>query len=278
MLYAVLYALSIVLVNVGFTVVPLVFLPTGEMWPPMSLAVGLVFVIRDFAQRAIGHRILLVMLVGAILSYFMASPFVALASMTAFAVSETVDWGVYTFARRPLEQRILLSSLLSTPIDSAIFLTMIGHLSVSGVVAMTASKMLGALIVWRIMKPIVWDDWRGNDKPAMWLKRLVDFAGCRIDLHKFVDSDDVDCFHTHPAYCIRFIFWGGYVEEVEGGKLQTWYPGMIGLVKPSFSHRLHALRKGPSYSLWFRGPICAKVQLRGQGWPEGAVTKSGRKP
>jgi uncharacterized PurR-regulated membrane protein YhhQ (DUF165 family) len=146
------YIALIVAVNWGFTVVPLVKMPGGEMWPPLSLAVGFIFVVRDFAQREIGHRVLLAMLVGAALSYVMAAPYVAVASAAAFLVSELVDWLVYTVTRRPLSERILYSSLLGTPVDSVVFLWGIGHLSVTGVVAMTVSKMLGALVVWRLIR------------------------------------------------------------------------------------------------------------------------------
>jgi queuosine precursor transporter len=87
------------------------------------------------------------MLVGAVLSYFMASPAVAIASCAAYLVSELVDWAVYTFSKRPLDQRVLLSSALGTPIDSAVFLGLIGFFSVGGVLLMTASKMLAAFAV-----------------------------------------------------------------------------------------------------------------------------------
>jgi hypothetical protein len=132
-----------VLVNVGFMYVPLF-----HGWPPISLAVGLVFVLRDFAQREIGHKVILLMLVGAVLSYCMASPAVAVASCVAYLVGESVDWLVYTFAKRPLHDRVLLSSLLGTPLDSAVFLAMIGFFSITGVVLMTISKMIGASVVW----------------------------------------------------------------------------------------------------------------------------------
>jgi len=46
--YTIGYIVLIVLVNIGFTVVPLVPL-FGEMFPPMSLVVGLIFVARDYA-------------------------------------------------------------------------------------------------------------------------------------------------------------------------------------------------------------------------------------
>lgn len=150
--YAALYIVLIVLVNWGFTVVPLVDMPGGEKWPPMSLVVGLIFVARDYAQREIGHRVIIAMLVAAGLSYIMASPFVAVASLSAFLISEFADWAVYSFTRRPFSQRVLLSSAIGTPLDSVVFLAVIGHLSLAGVAAMTASKMLGALAVWWLVR------------------------------------------------------------------------------------------------------------------------------
>ena len=145
--FSLLYIVSVVLVNIGFVYAPL--LPIGgEMFPPMSLIVGVVFVLRDYSQREIGHGVLAAMGVGAALSYVMADPYVALASLVAFLISELVDWSVYTFTGRPLAQRILISSAISTPIDSVVFLEMIGHFSVLGFALMTCAKMLAALAIW----------------------------------------------------------------------------------------------------------------------------------
>ena len=119
------YIILIVAVNYGFSVVPLVpFMDV--MFPPMSLAVGLIFVARDFAQREIGHKVIGAMVIAGIVSYFMADPYVAIASIAAFAIS--------------------------TPLDSVVFLAIIGHLSFTGVVLMTLSKMVGAVVVWRMVK------------------------------------------------------------------------------------------------------------------------------
>ena len=126
--YSLAYVVSILIVNIGFVYIPPVPL-LGEMFPPMSLVVGLIFILRDFAQREIGHKVLIAMGIGAVLSYFMADPFVAVASVVAFAISELVDWGVYTFTKRPLKDRILLSSALGTPVDSAVFLLILGFFS-----------------------------------------------------------------------------------------------------------------------------------------------------
>lgn len=136
------------------------------------------------------------------------------------------------------------------------------------------------------MSAINWDDWRGSldGRPAMWIKRLGKVFGCRVDLHKFVRADDPECFHTHPAWAIRIVLWGGYLEEVRGeenkhGWYPVWkvgrWPGYIGIIRPSFCHRIDWLKKGASYSLWLRGPICADVELRGNGWPPPAAGTGG---
>jgi len=150
--FSALYIVLIVAVNWLFTVLPLVDLPGGDKWPPASLVVGLIFVARDFAQREIGHRVIIAMLVAGALSYIMASPYVAMASVTAFLISEFADWAVYSFTGRPFSQRILLSSLIATPLDSAVFLLMIGHFSIIGALAMTLSKLVGAVIVWWMVR------------------------------------------------------------------------------------------------------------------------------
>jgi uncharacterized PurR-regulated membrane protein YhhQ (DUF165 family) len=146
--YTAAYSAAIIIANIGFTHLPMIPLPGGEMLAPMSFLVGFIFVIRDFSQKEIGHKVLGAMAVGGLLSYYMADPFVAYASVVAFLISETVDWGVYTFTDKPLKQRILLSSLIGTPVDSAIFMLILGFFSWYGLIVMFASKMIGALIVW----------------------------------------------------------------------------------------------------------------------------------
>lgn len=148
----ILYVAAVVAVNWGFSVVPLIPIGGGEMWPPLSLVVGGILVLRDFAQREIGHKVWLAMLVGAVLSYLFADPFIAIASASAFIVAEAFDWAVFTFTKKPLAQRVLLSSVASAPIDSAVFLLFAGFFGWWGFVAMTVSKLLAAGVVWFLMK------------------------------------------------------------------------------------------------------------------------------
>lgn len=119
-----------------------------------------------------------------------------------------------------------------------------------------------------------WDEWRGamDGRPTMLIKRLLHIGGWRLDLHKFVGSDDADCFHTHPAYALRVVLWGGYEEQVEVGTdaltfFKSWMPGNFGIVRPAYCHRVARIINGTaSYSLWLRAPAKHAVQLRGDGW------------
>jgi uncharacterized PurR-regulated membrane protein YhhQ (DUF165 family) len=152
MKYTLLYVAIVVLVNYAFDCVPLLHLPGGEAWSPVALIVGFIFVIRDYAQREIGHWVLPAMLVGGLISWFMATPAIAVASMCAFCLGELLDWAVYTFTRQPFSRRILLSSALGAPVDSAVFLSLVGIFSLPSVLIMTASKMFGACIVFYLAR------------------------------------------------------------------------------------------------------------------------------
>lgn len=103
--------------------------------------------LRDYAQRAVGHRVILAMAAAAVLSWYMASPVVALASVAAFSAGEVIDWLVYTTTRRPMHARVLLSSAIGVPVDTVIFLGIIGALTPSLVSAQLASKWAAAVLV-----------------------------------------------------------------------------------------------------------------------------------
>ncbi len=152
MKYAFLYVASVVLINLAFAVIDPLVLPGGSVWSPVALIVGFTFVIRDFVQREIGHWVLPAMLVGGVISWYMAGPDIAVASMAAFLAGETLDWAVYTFTGKPFSQRILWSSAVGTPIDSCVFMYLMGLFSLPAVLLMTASKMVGALIVFYLTR------------------------------------------------------------------------------------------------------------------------------
>jgi len=146
------YLASIVLVNFAFSVLPMIQLPFEQSIPLGTFLVGFIFVIRDYAQREIGGKIYAAMLAGVALSYVLADPFVALASAVAFGISELIDALVYTYTKKPMRDRILLSSAISTPVDSAVFLLMLGFFDWIGLIIMIAVKMIGAFAVYFIAK------------------------------------------------------------------------------------------------------------------------------
>jgi len=158
-MWVVVYIVSIVLVNWLFVVVapwPTVF---GDLYLA-NLVVGFVFVLRDYGQRQVGHRILLATLVAGIITFFMVDKVIALASITAFVLSEMTDWAIYSFTKRPLQQRILLSSLVAVPLDTLAFQYLANYLTPAAFTTEVLSKALGVFLVWYLLKL------RSNNTPA----------------------------------------------------------------------------------------------------------------
>ena len=151
MIWTTVYVFSIVLVNWLFVVVPPLVTPFGNLYLA-TLVVGVVFVLRDYAQREIGHKVLLATLGAGVITWFMTNPALAIASITAFAISEMADWAVFSFTGRPLQKRILISSLISVPLDSLAFLYLSGYLAPLSFTTETLSKAVGVAIVWYLLK------------------------------------------------------------------------------------------------------------------------------
>lgn len=141
MIWTAIYVAAVVAVNVAFSHAP----ELNWLW---SILVGSIFVARDYCQRAIGHWALLPMIVGIGLSWFLADPFVATASAAAFALSETIDWLVFTVTKRPLRDRILWSCAASAPVDSAAFLLISGFWGWQAFGLQVSSKLVAALLIW----------------------------------------------------------------------------------------------------------------------------------
>lgn len=147
-----LYLAGIIFSNLGFSYLPFFDTPFGVL-PMMSFFVGFIFVIRDFAQRHVGNMIVLpVMILGIVISYYLADPRVAIASAAAFAAAEFVDWAVYTTTKKPFSERVLISSVYSVPVDSIVFLAGIGAFSFGSIFIMSLSKFAAAAIIWCYMR------------------------------------------------------------------------------------------------------------------------------
>lgn len=104
-----------------FGAVPVGF---GEAAPAGVYMVGLALVLRDLAREAAGRAAAWAAIgVGAVLSWWLADPALAVASTAAFLVAESMDFAVY----EPLRQRGLLVAMVASnavgmAADSLIFL------------------------------------------------------------------------------------------------------------------------------------------------------------
>ncbi|MBP2231438.1 uncharacterized PurR-regulated membrane protein YhhQ (DUF165 family) [Azospirillum agricola] len=145
MIWLAAYVGSILAINFAFSLFPHLDL----VW---SCWAGLIFVLRDMVQVRFGHWSLAAMLVGTLLSTLLADPFVATASVAAFAVSELIDWAVFTVTKRPLRDRLWLSAALSVPVDTALFFGMLDIWDPGVWAASLASKLLGVSVVWALMR------------------------------------------------------------------------------------------------------------------------------
>ncbi len=96
----------------------------GLMAPSGVLMIGLALVLRDLVQRRLGVKwAVAAILAGGLISWLVAPPALALASVAAFLLSELADLAVYTpLQRRRLVAAVVLSGLVGLVIDSAIFL------------------------------------------------------------------------------------------------------------------------------------------------------------
>jgi uncharacterized PurR-regulated membrane protein YhhQ (DUF165 family) len=143
------YIGMIVLINVLFVNLPGVA-AFGQSFSLADLIVGSIYIVRDFAQREIKHYIFIAMLVGAGISYLLADKTIAIASLAAFLVGETLDWAIFTYTRKPLSQRLIWSSVISSPVDSYVFLAVAHRLHSLEFAIMTLGKIIGILILWLI--------------------------------------------------------------------------------------------------------------------------------
>jgi uncharacterized PurR-regulated membrane protein YhhQ (DUF165 family) len=134
--------------NVGTFCVPdgpcMIPVGFGMTAPSGVLMVGAALVLRDQVQEHLGTRWSLGgILLGAILSYLLADPFIALASILAFGVSELVDFGAYTYVRKYGRAiAVAASGLVGAVMDSIVFLYV-----AFGSLAYVEGQIFGKLVI-----------------------------------------------------------------------------------------------------------------------------------
>ena len=119
----------------------------GLIFPAGAIFIGLTFSLRDFTQRYWGNKkIWYFILISAIVTLYMNWK-IAVASVVAFLVSESVDWLVFTITKKPLHHRIWISNLFSTPIDSILFVVIAFGWNWEAIYGQSIIKYLSGLLV-----------------------------------------------------------------------------------------------------------------------------------
>jgi uncharacterized PurR-regulated membrane protein YhhQ (DUF165 family) len=113
--------------NVGTTCIPqgpcLIPVAPELMAPSGVLLIGAALALRDAVQEALGRVwVLALVIAGAALSLTVSPPALAIASATAFLLSELLDFAVYDRLRkRMLAWAVLLSGAAGAVVDSLLF-------------------------------------------------------------------------------------------------------------------------------------------------------------
>lgn len=111
---------------------------------------GLSFILRDGLQDLAGRRVTLgVIIAGAVLSYLVSDPFIALASGVAFLLSEVTDQAIYSpLRRRGYIRAAVASNVVGTLVDTLAFLWIAGFPIIAGAPGQVVGKLtLTALAV-----------------------------------------------------------------------------------------------------------------------------------
>lgn len=145
------YAAAILAANVltaHFGLVPVGF---GLVVTAGTYAAGFALLARDFVQRYAGIPWVLAGIVfGVSLSWFFATPAIAVASAVAFAVAELADLLVFSSVRPRggFVSAAGISNVVSAPIDTVLFLVIAGFpLTFESVVGQLVGKLLWATAV-----------------------------------------------------------------------------------------------------------------------------------
>ena len=158
MFWGSLYLLSILLGNlfvIWFGIVKLIAIDLhnpDHIWGAITFPAGVVFIgltfsFRDFAQRHWGKKSIWIWMIAATIITLLLNIKIALASVTAFLIAESIDWALFSFTNLKFKNRIIVSNLISTPIDSIAFVTLAFGWFRPAIWGQAVIKLLSSLIV-----------------------------------------------------------------------------------------------------------------------------------
>lgn len=137
---AVAYVACVVLANVLTEHLGLVPVAFGLVTTAGTYAAGATLLARNIAQSLIGRLPVLALIgVGIALSWWLASPALAVASAVAFALSETTDMAVFT-SIKGWSRAALASASVAAVVDTFVFLHLAGF-------PVTTESVAGQLVV-----------------------------------------------------------------------------------------------------------------------------------
>jgi uncharacterized PurR-regulated membrane protein YhhQ (DUF165 family) len=148
---AVFYLGSIVLGNILVHSLGIVTV-LGLTFPAGAVAIGLTFSARDFMQEGYGKFGCWGWMLTATLITFAFNPQLAWASGGAFFIAEFSDWLIYTRTKGSFEKRLLLSNLVSTPLDSLVFVLLAFGPVWPAIFGQTIIKMISSLLILPLFK------------------------------------------------------------------------------------------------------------------------------
>lgn len=116
-------------------------------FPAGVVFIGLTFSFRDFAQRLWGKKAVWYWMIAATFITLLMNIKIAVASCSAFLIAEAIDWALFSYTKLPFKKRIILSNVISTPIDSAVFVTLAFGWYWPAIWGQTIIKFLSSLLV-----------------------------------------------------------------------------------------------------------------------------------
>jgi uncharacterized PurR-regulated membrane protein YhhQ (DUF165 family) len=124
----------------------------GLTFPAGAVAIGLTFSARDFVQERYGKFGCWGWMLTASLITLAFNRQLALASVCAFMLAEFSDWLIYTGVRGSFEKRLILSNLISTPLDSLVFVLLAFGPVWPAIWGQTLIKMICSLLVLPLLR------------------------------------------------------------------------------------------------------------------------------
>jgi len=119
----------------------------GIVFPAGSVVIGLTFTFRDIVQRKYGKWKCWLWMILATVITILFNVKLAIASGSAFLISEAVDWLIYTAVKGDFIKRIFFSNIFGIPLDSIIFVTLAFGWNFPAVFGQTIIKILSSFIV-----------------------------------------------------------------------------------------------------------------------------------